>query len=158
MNQQNPQVPYYIYVKPDYYNKFLTELISACKKGNEDSKQLMKKLVPILVKSLKKEKEWDSPKHCFKISEKLIPLISNEKEYNEIDDINGIYDYLISANLDPSGSGTDEESTDEESNDETNNESNQESEGITSSCDVPNASTELENDANEAICNLLTDT
>ena len=44
---------------------------------------------------------------------------------------------------------------------EANDESNQENQGIASSCDVPNAYTELEsieNDASKAICNLLTDT
>lgn len=33
-----------LYEKPDCYSKFLTELTSASKKGNEDSKQLMEKI------------------------------------------------------------------------------------------------------------------
>ena len=62
-----------LYEKPDCYSKFLAELTSACKKGNEDSKeskQLMEKLVPNVVKSLKKKNGT-----CFKIFEKIIPLI-----------------------------------------------------------------------------------
>ena len=81
------------------------------------------------------------------MSDKIVPLISNEKEFNEVDNIEGIFDDLISANL-------------ESTMDSYNDKSDQENQDSNSSCNVPSASSteNIENDANKAIYNLLTDT
>ena len=92
-----------VYEKPRTYKEFLTELMSACKKGDEDSKRVMEKLAPYLVKSLKKVKQWDCPSHCLYTPDDTLDLISCEKEFLEAvsdDSSEDVFDDLISLHLD----------------------------------------------------------
>ena len=56
-NEPSTFVVLAVYNKPETYKEFLKDLMSACRKGDEDSKHVMEKLTPHLVKSLKKVKQ-----------------------------------------------------------------------------------------------------
>ena len=53
-------------------NSFLEELKCACEKGDDDSKCLMEKLIPNLVQSLKKKKQWETESHCLYVPDKTL--------------------------------------------------------------------------------------
>jgi len=46
-----------LYTKPESYKIFLEDLVSACREGDDDSKELLQELTPNLVDCLKKHKE-----------------------------------------------------------------------------------------------------
>ena len=49
------------YTLPDAYSGFVDDLEEACNKGDEDSKELIERLVPEKAKLLKVSKQWDHP-------------------------------------------------------------------------------------------------
>ena len=49
------------YTLPDTYSDFVDDLEEACNKGDEDSKELIERLVPEMAKLLKISKQWDYP-------------------------------------------------------------------------------------------------
>lgn len=49
------------YTLPDTYSDFVDDLEEACNKGDEDSKELIERLVPDMAKLLKVSKQWDHP-------------------------------------------------------------------------------------------------
>ena len=50
--------------KPKTYSQFITDLKSACAKGDSQSKALIEQHVPQMAKILKKEEQWDRPSLC----------------------------------------------------------------------------------------------
>ena len=94
----------YTYRKPTNYEEFLTELISACKDGDSESKKLMEELVPHLVHVLKHQKQWEVPDHCLFNSRETLDLTSNEKDFHKVSFQDDIFDVLISSQLDKVGS------------------------------------------------------
>ena len=53
------------YTLPDTYSDFVDDLEEACNKGDEDSKNLIERLVPDMAKLLKVSKQWDHPETPF---------------------------------------------------------------------------------------------
>ena len=50
-----------VYVFPSTYEDFCKQLVTACRDGDEDSKQAISDLAPHMATALKEAKEWDDP-------------------------------------------------------------------------------------------------
>jgi len=66
------------YQKPSKYKDIVTQLVSACTKGDDDSKKFMQELVPHLVDTLKLKKRLEKPNHCLLKSINVAEVVSSE--------------------------------------------------------------------------------
>lgn len=115
----------------------MTELISACKDDDADSKKLMEELVPHLVHKLQQKKQWETPNHCLFNSRETLHVIKNEMDFHEVAIPDDVFDILVSTYLDKDSKQPDSDSE------------NKSSPSIIHQ--------DLESNATEAICNLISD-
>ena len=138
----------------------------------------MEKLVPNLVQSLKKKKQWEIESHSLYVPDKTLELIFCEKDFSEaapIDD--NLFDKLISKHLDDNinnGENNNDDGGDKNDNDghgDKNNDDDSTSAGQNLECeqtgtvtalhesshDEPQDNQNQQEDITEALCNLLTD-
>ena len=148
------------YQKPKTYQEFLRELTLACKQGDNDSKWVMEKLVPHLVKHLKLTKQWDSPSHGLSTPDEVLSLISSEQEFRDVKSLENAFDEIISLHLDKNCRGESSSDTTIDDNDETSWQCASESTPISSAdisvleCDSfhsTHASTEVDSVSTDAL-------
>lgn len=63
------------YKKPDTYHEYVQQLVEACKKGDEQSKQMISKLAPQMKQKLNEIKEWEVPALALEKTAEPIKLI-----------------------------------------------------------------------------------
>ena len=89
------------YKEPSKYKDFVTQLVSACIKGDDDSKKLMQELVPYLVDTLKLKKAIGKAKSLsFELNKCSRSTFLNESEFQKIHTSENIFDALVSTHLD----------------------------------------------------------
>jgi len=89
------------YTKPDTYQKFVEDLISACKKGDADSRTLLQELTPHFVSCLQKHEEWLSPALSVEVSDDVPVIVRDEEWSSLLEPPENIFDKLIASTMGP---------------------------------------------------------
>ena len=87
-----------IYTKPTTYGQFVTDLKSACTKGDNQSKALIEQHAPQMARVLKKEEQWDRPSLC--ISRPANKDLTIVMESDDMTVENDVFDKVIELTLD----------------------------------------------------------
>lgn len=90
------------YQKPSSYQQFSDDLKAACERGDSESKSLIQKLVPYMMKLLKEREEWDCQKLSIHMPEDGLLLVTKKEDLSKdsTTQSNNVYDELISISLD----------------------------------------------------------